>query len=151
MFQSGWDWVAVEGDADLAGPDDPLEGLDGGDLPCVLREVYAAAVGGAQDQWSGLDEVMEMERHTAVLVTASRVYTNPVISQTDHKAALGLVDDSAPAGQYVASCLAAERRSADFGTSDARTAARWRSARQVCLKRAGALRVFFLADARRAR
>ena len=27
VFRSGWDWVAVEGDADLVGPDDLLAGL----------------------------------------------------------------------------------------------------------------------------
>ena len=26
VFRSGWDWVAVEGDAELAGANDPLEG-----------------------------------------------------------------------------------------------------------------------------
>ena len=28
VFRVGWEWVAVEGDADLAGPDDPLTGLE---------------------------------------------------------------------------------------------------------------------------
>src|SRR3981081_4131194 len=32
VFRSGWDWVAVEGDADLAGPDDRLDGLNPGDV-----------------------------------------------------------------------------------------------------------------------
>lgn len=27
-FRAGWEWVAVEGPAQLAGPDDPLPGLD---------------------------------------------------------------------------------------------------------------------------
>jgi hypothetical protein len=27
VFRSKWEWVAVEGDAELAGPDDPLEGF----------------------------------------------------------------------------------------------------------------------------
>jgi PPOX class probable F420-dependent enzyme len=77
VFRSGWDWVAVEGDADLAGPDDHLEGLDDGAVPRLLREVYAAAVGGTQDEWIELDPVVAAERHTAVLVRAARVYSNP--------------------------------------------------------------------------
>jgi hypothetical protein len=28
VFRAGWEWVAVEGPVDLAGPDDPLDGLD---------------------------------------------------------------------------------------------------------------------------
>ena len=44
VFRSGWDRVAVEGSADLAGPDDQLEGVSATDLPRLLREVYAAAV-----------------------------------------------------------------------------------------------------------
>ena len=77
VFRSGWDWVAVEGDAELAGPDDPLEGLDDGALPRLLRVVYAAAVGGTHEEWVELDPVMAAERHTAVLVRPTRVYSNP--------------------------------------------------------------------------
>ena len=55
VFRSGWDWVAVEGSADLAGPDDPLEGVSPTDLPRLLREVYAAAVGG-QISWRLRDD-----------------------------------------------------------------------------------------------
>lgn len=77
VFRSGWDWVAVEGDANLAGPDDPLDGLDAADQPRLLRAVYAAAVGGTQADWAELDGVMAAERHTAVLILPSRVYSNP--------------------------------------------------------------------------
>ena len=77
VFRSGWDWVAVEGDADLAGPNDLLEGIGAADVPRLLREVYAAAVGGTQDQWVELDSVMASEGHTAVLVRPTRVYSNP--------------------------------------------------------------------------
>jgi hypothetical protein len=31
VFRSGWDWVAVEGNAELAGPDDQLEGAESPD------------------------------------------------------------------------------------------------------------------------
>ena len=77
VFRSGWDWVAVEGSADLAGPDDQLEGVSATDLPRLLREVYAAAVGGTQDQWTELDVTMAEERHTAVLIRPLRLYPKP--------------------------------------------------------------------------
>ena len=77
VFRSGWEWVAVEGDADLAGPDDVLTGLQPSDIPRVLQKVYAAAVGGAADEWAAMDKVMEAEGHVAVLIRPVRVYSNP--------------------------------------------------------------------------
>lgn len=77
VFRSGWEWVAVEGDADLAGPSDVLAGLEPTDVPRVLREVYSAAVGGTPDEWAGLDGNMAAERHTAVLIRPVRIYSNP--------------------------------------------------------------------------
>jgi PPOX class probable F420-dependent enzyme len=77
VFRSGWDWVAVEGDAELAGPDDVLERWESPDVSRLLREVYAAAVGGSQEDWTELDDVMAAERHTAVLIRPLRAYSNP--------------------------------------------------------------------------
>ena len=77
VFRSGWEWVAVEGTADLAGPDDLLAGMQPGDLPRLLREVYAAAAGGTADDWADLDDTIAAERHTAVLVRPLRIYSNP--------------------------------------------------------------------------
>jgi hypothetical protein len=77
VFRSGWDWVAVEGDADLVGPDDVLAGLDPADQPRLLRDVYAAAIGGTADHWATLDAVMAAERHTAVLIRPVRTHSNP--------------------------------------------------------------------------
>jgi len=77
VFRSGWEWVAVEGDADLAGPDDPLEGVAPDAVLPLLREIYAAAVGGRADDWAGMDAEMEAERHTAALVRPARIYSNP--------------------------------------------------------------------------
>jgi len=74
VFRSGWEWIAVEGTAELAGPDDHLEGLAGDSLPRLLRTVYAAAAGGSPDDWAALDESMAVERHTAVLVRVVTVY-----------------------------------------------------------------------------
>lgn len=77
VFRSGWDWVAVEGKAELAGPNDLLNGLDVSDVPGLLRRVYATAVGGTPNDWADLDTVMAAERHTAVLVRPFRCYSNP--------------------------------------------------------------------------
>jgi hypothetical protein len=57
VFRYGWEWVTVEGTVELAGPDDVIEGLERADVPRLLRTVYAAAVGGTQDDWVDLDEL----------------------------------------------------------------------------------------------
>ena len=77
IFRSGWDWVAVEGQVTIAGPDDAAEGLDGDGVALLRRQVYAAAVGGTADDWAELDEKMDAERHAAVLVRPERLSTNP--------------------------------------------------------------------------
>ena len=76
VFRAGWEWVAVEGDAELAGPDDALEGLDPASVPGLLRDVFTAA-GGAHDDWDEYDRVMAAERRLAVLVRPARVYPTP--------------------------------------------------------------------------
>ena len=76
VFRVGWEWVAVDGPVDLARPDDPLEGLDAGRVPHVLRDVFSAA-GGTHDDWDEYDRVMAAERRVAVLVAPERVYSNP--------------------------------------------------------------------------
>jgi PPOX class probable F420-dependent enzyme len=76
VFRSGWEWVAVEGPVELAGPDDPLAGLDPEDLRRLLRDVFTAA-GGTHDDWDTYDRVMAEERRAAVLVRPERVYGNP--------------------------------------------------------------------------
>jgi hypothetical protein len=79
VFRSGCEWVSVEGDAELAGPDDPLQGLERGGLERLLRTIYAAAVGGTEDEWAQLDDTMAAERHTAVLVHPARVYSSSAV------------------------------------------------------------------------
>jgi hypothetical protein len=76
VVRVGWEWAAVEGPVDLAGPDDPLPGVDGERLRLLLREVFTAA-GGSHDDWPVYDRVMAVERRAAVLVTPERVTTNP--------------------------------------------------------------------------
>ena len=44
-FRSGWQWVAVEGHAQLIGPDDPHLEIDTERLRLLLREAFAAAGG----------------------------------------------------------------------------------------------------------
>jgi PPOX class probable F420-dependent enzyme len=74
--RSGWQWAAVEGRAELAGPDDPAPWLAGPDaLRLLLREVFTAA-GGRHDDWDEYDRTMAEQRRTAVLVEPTRVYSN---------------------------------------------------------------------------
>lgn len=75
VWRAGWRWAAVEGHAALAGPDDPLSGLDGGALPRLLRDVFVAA-GGSHDDWDAYDRVMAEERRAAALVAPLRIYGN---------------------------------------------------------------------------
>lgn len=72
-FRAGWDWVTVEGDAELLGPDDGA--LDPERVRRLLREVFTAA-GGQHDDWDAYDAAMARERRTAVLVAPRRVYSN---------------------------------------------------------------------------
>ena len=74
--RSGWQWVTVEGRAELAGPDDPQPWLaDAEALRLLLREVFTAA-GGRHDDWAEYDRTMAEQRRTAVLVEPTRVYSN---------------------------------------------------------------------------
>jgi hypothetical protein len=73
VFRSGWDWVAVEGNVDLVGPDD-RECMPWPDAKRVFWEIYSAAIGGSPNDWARGDEAIERERHAAVLVRPGRVY-----------------------------------------------------------------------------
>jgi hypothetical protein len=73
VVRAGWQWAGVEGPVELAGPDDPLEGVDGERLRVLLREIFTAA-GGTHEDWDEYDRVMAEERRTAVLVEPTRVY-----------------------------------------------------------------------------
>jgi PPOX class probable F420-dependent enzyme len=75
VWRAGWQWVTVEGAAELAGPDDPLPGFDPNRVPQLLRDVFRAA-GGTHDDWDTYDRIMREERRTAVLVAPERVYSN---------------------------------------------------------------------------
>jgi hypothetical protein len=73
VARAGWQWLAVEGAADLAGPDDRLPGLDAEATRLLLRAIITAA-GGTHDDWDTYDRVMAEERRTAVLITPDRIY-----------------------------------------------------------------------------
>ena len=71
----GWQWVAVTGPADLIGPSDTVEGIDGEALRLLLREIYAAA-GGVHDDLDEYDRAMVEDRRTAILVAPERIIGN---------------------------------------------------------------------------
>ena len=73
VVRAGWQWASVEGPVDLAGPDDPLPGVDAERLRVLLREIFTAA-GGTHDDWPTYDRVMAEERRVAVLVTPARTH-----------------------------------------------------------------------------
>ncbi len=72
-FRSGWAWGAVEGVAELIGPDDPHPAVDAERLRLLLREIFVAA-GGSHDDWPGYDRTMVEQRRVAVLVRPTRIY-----------------------------------------------------------------------------
>jgi PPOX class probable F420-dependent enzyme len=74
VVRAGWQWTAVEGTAQLIGPDDPSPGFDAEQLRLLLRDIFTAA-GGTHDDWAAYDQVMRDERRTAVLVAPTRVYS----------------------------------------------------------------------------
>jgi hypothetical protein len=75
VLRAGWQWAAVEGPAELAGPADPMDGVDAERLRLLLREIFSAA-GGTHDDFDEYDRVMAQDRRAAVLITPERVFTN---------------------------------------------------------------------------
>jgi len=76
VVRAGWEWVSVEGAAQLIGPDDPHPEVDEGGLRALLRDIFTTA-GGSHDDWATYDRVMREERRTAVLVKPNRLTSNP--------------------------------------------------------------------------
>jgi PPOX class probable F420-dependent enzyme len=76
VVRSGWEWVGVEGRAEIIGPDDPHPAFDPERMRLLLREVFSSA-GGTHDDWAEYDRVMVQQRRAAVLVTPVRIYSNP--------------------------------------------------------------------------
>lgn len=73
VIRAGWRWAGVEGPTELAGPDDPLDGVDAEGLRRLLRDIFLAA-GGTHDNFDEYDRVMADERRVAVLVFPERTY-----------------------------------------------------------------------------
>jgi len=76
VVRAGWQWAAAEGRAELAGPDDPMPGIDAERLRLLLREIFTAA-GGTHEDFGTYDRVMREERRAALFVHPERVYSNP--------------------------------------------------------------------------
>jgi hypothetical protein len=76
VARAGWQWAAVEGGVELAGPADPMPGVDAERLRLLLREIFTAA-GGTHEDFDTFDRVMLAEGRTAVFVHPDRVYSNP--------------------------------------------------------------------------
>jgi len=76
VARAGWRWAAVEGHAEILGPDDPHPEVDSQRLRALLRDIFTAA-GGTHDDWDTYDRVMAEERRAAVLLIPARAYTNP--------------------------------------------------------------------------
>ena len=75
VFRARWEWVAVHGTAELAGPGDTAARV-GTAAPGLLRDIYRAA-GGSHPDLAEYDRVMAAERRTAVLLRPDRFTTNP--------------------------------------------------------------------------
>jgi len=73
VLRAGWQWAGVEGPAEIAGPDDPREGIGPERLRLLLREIFTAA-GGTHDDFDEYDRVMAEDRRAAVLITPERVF-----------------------------------------------------------------------------
>jgi PPOX class probable F420-dependent enzyme len=75
VVRAGWEWAGAEGPAVLAGPDDPLPGVDAEGLRILLRDVFIAA-GGTHEDWDAYDRVMAEEGRAVVMISPDRVYSN---------------------------------------------------------------------------
>lgn len=72
-FRAGWSWITVEGSVEIAGPRDPMDGVDADGLRVLLREIFAGA-GGKHDDWEEFDRAMAREQRAAVLIDPERIY-----------------------------------------------------------------------------
>ncbi len=73
VLRAGWQWMTVDGTAELIGPDDPHPDVDAERLRLLLREIFSAA-GGTHNDWDAYDRAMRDERRAAVIVSPRRVY-----------------------------------------------------------------------------
>lgn len=76
VFRDGWEWAAVQGTAELVGPDDRHPSIDEPGLARLLRDIFHAA-GGSHSDLDDYDRVMRAERRCAVLISPERIWSNP--------------------------------------------------------------------------
>jgi PPOX class probable F420-dependent enzyme len=76
VVRGGWRWLAVEGAAEIIGPDDPRPEVDSERRRVLLRDIFKAA-GGRHDDWDTYDRTMAEEGRAAVLISPKRIYSNP--------------------------------------------------------------------------
>ena len=76
VARAGWQWAAVDGTAEIIGPDDPNPDVDSEALRLLLQDIFRAA-GGTHEDWDVFDRVMADERRAAVLLVPRRAYANP--------------------------------------------------------------------------
>lgn len=78
LWRAGWAWVALEGAAELVGPDDPSPLVAADGLADLLRTIHASTgLVSADHDWAEFDRTVAAERRVAVLVTPRRIYVNP--------------------------------------------------------------------------
>lgn len=75
VVHAGFQWVTVEGTAELAGPADEVTGLDAEGLRLLYRAVFTAA-GGTHDDFDAFDRAMVDETRAVILITPTRIYSN---------------------------------------------------------------------------
>ena len=80
VARAGWEWVAVAGDVELSGPDDPHDDIDPEQQRHLLRDIYTAA-GGHHPDLDVYDRTMLDERRCAVLIHPVRIWSNPAGSE----------------------------------------------------------------------
>lgn len=76
VARGSWRWAAVEGTAEIIGPDDPHPDVNSERQRVLLRDIFKAA-GGRHDDWDNYDRTMAEERRAAVLIAPQRIYSNP--------------------------------------------------------------------------
>ena len=76
VARAGWQWAAVDGIAEIIGPDDPHPDVDREALRLLLQDIFRAA-GGTHHDWDAFDRAMADERRAAVLIVPRRAYSNP--------------------------------------------------------------------------
>lgn len=80
VARAGWEWMAVRGHVELAGPDDPHPELDQRRQRQLLQDIFHAA-GGTHSDLDRYSDVMAAERRCAVLLRPERFWTNPAGSE----------------------------------------------------------------------